>query len=117
MNVTPATVDHVIQRGDDWSFTFDIDVDGTILDLTSCTVLSQVREGYDSSTTLITDFTVAVNGSNEITLSLDETETAGITASIGYYDVLVIDTNNDYTHYLKGSVTFVGTVTIEPVVP
>lgn len=112
MNIRPATYDHKIQRGDDFSFTFDIEVDGTVLVLSGCTVLSQIREKEDQSATLIEDFTVAVNGSNEITLSLTDVQTAAITQSVGYYDVLVVNAANDDTHYVKGTITFSSTVTV-----
>jgi hypothetical protein len=114
MNITPATRNLTVQRGDDFAFTFDIelDADGTvsILDLTDATVLSQIREKPEPAATLIHDFNVAMNASNEITLSLTDTVTAAITKNVGYYDVLVI-IGDDKTHYLKGEITFLGTVT------
>lgn len=110
MNIKPATKDLRIQRGDDFAFTFDIEVDGVVLDLQAATVLSQIRSKPESSASLIADFSVAVNGDNEITLTLTDTETAAITASQGYYDVLV-DIAGDTTHYLRGEIVFTDTIT------
>lgn len=116
MKIKPAIQDLEVQRGDDWSFTFDIDVDGTILNITGMTILAQVRTEIDTSSTLIIDFDVSTNlSTNEITLSLDSATSTAITHSQGYYDVLVIN-GTDKTHYVKGSVVFTGTVTEEAVV-
>lgn len=101
---------HSIKRGDDFAFTFDIDVDGTVLNLQTDTVLSSINTKSDGSGTTIEDFTVTVNASNEVTLSLTDVQTANITESHGFYDVLVI-ADTDFTHYLKGEIDFVGTVT------
>jgi len=99
-----------IKRGDDFSRTFDIDVDGVILDLSSATVLSSINTKPDGSGYTIADFTVSVNGSDETTLTLTDVQTALITESTGFYDVLVVIAG-DYTHYLTGQIDFVGTVT------
>lgn len=112
MNITPAKKDLTIQRGDDFSFTFDIEIGGEVLDLSEATVLAQIREKAYWSATLIDDFTVAINGSNEITLSLTDTQTAAISHIIGYYDVLVV-IGTDKTHYLGGEITFKNTVTVQ----
>lgn len=114
MNIEPGVLNLRIRRGETFSKTFDIDVDGTVLNLTGATVESQIRaEPERSGATLIETFTVAVNGSNEITLSLTSTETAAITQDVGYYDVLVRDASNDDTYYLAGRVDIVGTCTVK----
>ena len=114
MTITPANKNLIVQRGDDFSFVFDIEVGGVVLDLSAATVLSQIRAKPEASATLISDFTVEVNASNEITLSLTDAETSAITHDVGYYDVLVV-IGTDKTHYLKGEITFVNTVTVQAV--
>lgn len=109
-----------IRKGVDFPFTFEIDIDGTVLDLTGATVLSQIRESQNRIAELITDFTVVVTSGAEtgylsdITLSLTDTQTAAIEQSEGFYDVLVIDGGGNDTYYLEGHVTFVGSTTVKP---
>lgn len=118
--ITPASFNITIVKGADFSFTFDIDVSGTILNLTGATVQAQIRKENKKSATLIDDFTVNVTTGAEsgydsdITLSLTDTETAAITASEGYYDVLVTDVSGNDTYYLRGKVTFLDSVTEKP---
>ena len=112
MDVTPAVQNLTIQKGDTFRFEFDIDVDGSILDLSTAVVLAQIRTGMSQTSTLIIDFTVDVSVDNVVTISLDHTETGSITHNSGFWDVLVI-IGDDRTHYIQGSVTFTGTVTIE----
>jgi hypothetical protein len=109
MYLVPATYNLDIQKGDDFSFIFDIQDNGVTLDLTGKTILSQIRTSRDSSSTLIISFTVATDEqTNEITLSLTDEQTSAITHSNGYYDVLVIN-GTDKTHYFGGTVNFLNT--------
>jgi len=110
MKIKPVVVDHEIQRGDTFDFDFDITTDDVLLDLTTSTVLSTIREKPEVDSDEIIDFTVAVDANSVVTLSLTDVQTANVTQSIGYYDVLVYNAN-DFTHYIKGTCTFVGTVT------
>jgi hypothetical protein len=111
---------HII-RGSEFSFgPFEIDIDGTILNLAGATVLSQVRASKSRIADLIAEFTVAVtNGDDtgypsDIELTLTDEETAALAQSGGWYDVLVIDVSNNDTYYLEGSVSIEGTVTVKP---
>jgi hypothetical protein len=38
MNIEPEVINFKIKRGSDWSFTFDIDVDGEVVSLVGATV-------------------------------------------------------------------------------
>jgi len=110
MKIKPVIVDHEIQRGDTFAFEFDITVDDVVLDLSTSTVLSTIKEKHEIDADEIIDFTVAVDANSVVTLSLTDVQTANITQNVGYYDVLVYD-QADFTHYVKGTCTFVGTVT------
>lgn len=112
--IIPAVQDLTIVRGADFDFTFDIDVDGTILDLTSAAVYSQLRVAERRGSTLILDFAVTVSTSNEISLSLTDEQTADIENSKGYYDVLVSDSSGNDDYYLRGKIDIIGTVTVKP---
>jgi len=110
MKIKPVIVDHEIQRGDTFTFDFDITVDDVVLDLTSATVLSSLKEKPELDADAIVDFTVAVDANSVVTLSLTDVQTANVTQNIGYYDVLIYN-GGDFTHYVKGNCTFIGTVT------
>jgi hypothetical protein len=51
---------------------------------------------------------------SEITISLTDTQTAAVTRTVGYYDVLVIDANGVDTYYLQGEIRFDGSATVKP---
>jgi len=120
--ITPASFNLTIVKGADFSFTFDIDVSGTTLDLTGATVTSEIRTDAKRDADLILEFTTAVtNGAvsgypSDVTLSLTDYQTrpAAITESEGFYDVLVTDASGNDTYYLRGHVTFLDSVTEKP---
>jgi len=112
MMISPARLDLKIRRGADFSITFDIDVDGSVLDLTGATVQSQIRRSPARTSPLIKDFTTALNPStHEITLSLTDTETAALPVVDAAYDVLVSLAGED-TYYLEGAITIMDSVTV-----
>jgi len=118
--ITPASFNLTIVKGADFSFTFDIDISGTVLNLTGATITAEIRKENKKSATLIETFTVAVTEGatsgydSDITLSLTDVETDAITASEGHYDVLVTDVAGVDTYYLRGKVTFLDSVTEKP---
>jgi hypothetical protein len=118
--ITPASFNITIVKGADFSFSFEIDISGTVLNLTGATVLSEIRDSNKKSDNLIETFTPTISiGSvtgylSDITLSLTDAETALITESEGVYDVLVTDASNVDTYYLRGRVTFLDSVTEKP---
>lgn len=119
--ITPATFNLTIVKGADFSFTFDIDVSGTILNLTGYTVRSEIRkENKKSSTPVIETFSTAITAgagtgyNSDITLSLTDTKTAAIVSPEGYYDVLLTSPSGEDTYYLRGKITFLDSVTEKP---
>lgn len=118
--IAPGTYNLHIQRGEDFSFIFDLKVDGVILDLTNALIYSQVRESNKRSSTKIIDFTCTVDdvtppnatpSLNKIKLALTDAQTKALTHDGGFYDVLVVDSNGIDTYYLEGRVTIHNSVT------
>ena len=118
--IAPGTYNLHIQRGEDFSFIFDLKLDGVILDLTGATVISQFREDNRQGSTKIEDFTATVDDVttpnaaptlNKIKLALTDAQTVAITQDGGFYDVLVIDSNGIDTYYVEGKVTVHDSVT------
>lgn len=115
MNIEPEVINFIIKRGSDWSFTFDIDVDGEVVSLVGATVLAQVRQQMERTSTKMLDMGVSVDVlTNEITISLTDVQTAGVNRTVGYYDVLVIDAGGFDTYYLQGEIRFDGAATVKP---
>lgn len=115
MNIEPEVINFSIKRGSDWSFTFDIDVDGEVVSLVGATVQAQVRQQMERTSTKLLDMATSVNlQTNEITISLTDVQTAGMTRTVGFYDVLVIDANGIDTYYLEGEIRFTGSATVKP---
>ena len=118
--ITPASFNITIVKGADFSFAFEIDINGTVLNLTGASVLAQIRQTNKKSDDLIVAFTSAISIGAEtgylsdITLSLTDAQTAAIADSEGVYDVLVTDVGNIDTYYLRGKVTFLDSVTEKP---
>jgi hypothetical protein len=110
-----------IKRGADFSFgPFEIEIDGVILNLTGATCYCQLRESQKRDSALIADITLVVTTGavtgylSDIELTLTDTQTAAITQSGGYYDVLVVNSVGNDTYYLEGKVTVFGSVTVKP---
>jgi hypothetical protein len=80
--MAPGKHDIHIYRGEDFSLEFLIEVGGVLLDLTNCTVLSQIRPFQSRvSLPIIETFTVTVDGQptpnaaptdNEVALTLTD---------------------------------------------
>ena len=118
--IAPGRYDLHIQRGEDFSFEFDLKVDGVILDLTNATVIAQFREQNNQGSTKVVDFTTTVDDVttpnatptlNKIKLQLTDAQTNAITQDGGYYDVLIISVAGIDTYYLEGKVTVHDSVT------
>jgi len=84
---------------------------GTPVDLSAYSFASQIRASVGSS--VIETFTIntdnAVNG--EIFLQLSYTETAAVTAGVYNYDLRVTDASTNKQFWVKGTITFEGTIT------
>jgi hypothetical protein len=120
MNVQPAVYNLRISKGEDFSVTFDIDIDGTILDLTGANVFAQVREYEKRTSTKLADFTTEITVGavteypSDITISMSDAISAAIIPNRGYYDILVVDAAGTDTYYIKGLIVFEDTVTVKP---
>jgi len=108
------TQDFTIKRGADFSFTFDLDIDGVVIPLAGATVLCQVREQMDRNSPKMFDMTVTVSEDDEITIAISETQSAGATRRIGYYDVLIVLSNGDDIYPVEGQIVFAGSSTVKP---
>jgi hypothetical protein len=108
---SPLQHDLIIDIGRDFNeyFGFTDDAD-TPLDMTGYTVKAQIRSGESSGSTLIAEFTVdnSALADGELWLRLTDAQTAAITASSGYYDILVTDASGTDETWVFGTVTFQG---------
>jgi hypothetical protein len=110
--VTPAVRNVRIKKGGKWSLVFDVDINGTILDLSAATVECQFREEKNLTSTLIITPTISVSVDDEITLSLTDLQTVDINPSEGYYDVWVT-IGTERICYLEGKASFPSSVTVK----
>ncbi len=85
-----------IDQGSDYSTTITIkDSNGSIIDLTDHTVISQIRKTYSSGTSTVFNTTVDVpSTSGKLTLSLTNVQTLNIIAGIYVYDVVILNTTS-----------------------
>jgi len=107
--IIPDTYPLTILRGRD----FDVEFEFADLNLTGYTARSQIRASESQDATLIEEFTIIVTPGTDSTVELDlsETETGAITQETGFYDLLLTSPSGvDYT-YIRGPVTFIGSVT------
>jgi len=99
-----------IDQGSDFSVTFNLtDENGVALDLTGYTGRAQMRKSPTSSTKK--DFTVSVEVSGSITLSMTSEYTSGITATRYMYDAEIISSGNSVTRVVEGIATVTPEIT------
>jgi len=110
----PGTHNIVIVRGEDYSLSFNVTVDSVVQTFTGGTAYAQIRESESRASTLIADFTTAIDVAGEVTITLSDTLSAAITQDLGYYDVVIRDSGGNDVYYLKGRVTVDGSVTVIP---
>ena len=92
-----------IDQGSDYSISVSMTgADGSALNLTGATFLGQVRKTHASSSIAGTFTTSHDATGGNLTLSLTDTITAGITAGRYVYDVLMTDSGGDKTRVLEG---------------
>jgi len=112
--MVPGTHDITVMRGEDFSLTFQVLINSVVLDLTGATAYAQVRaKENDRTSTLLGDFTTAIDASHYVTITLADTVSAAVTADEGWYDVLIVDSTGADTYYLRGKVTFIGSATVK----
>jgi hypothetical protein len=118
--ITPASFNITIVKGADFSFAFEIDISGTVLNLTGATVTAEIRKENKKSAILIGTLTAVVSEGavtgypSDVTLSMSDEDSGAIIAPEGHYDVLVTDASGVDTYYLRGKVTFLDSVTEKP---
>ena len=59
--ITPASFNITIVKGADFSFAFEVDISGTVLNLTGATVTSEIRDSNKKSDNLIATFTPTIS--------------------------------------------------------
>ena len=100
-----------IDQGADFSTTISLtDSNGDILSLTGYTALGQIRKTYGSSTIAATFGTSLTAATGQITLTLTDTVTAGITSGRYVYDIIITDSSGDKTRILEGQATITPSV-------
>jgi hypothetical protein len=112
-----------LHKGEDFSLSLTIEIDGVLYDLSGASVYAQIRQRAERGAKIILDFLVEVDGvpvtnpattDNEIVMSLTDAQTAAVDEGEGWYDLLVVDPAGIDTYYLEGKVTFHGSVTVKP---
>ena len=111
MAITQKTAENFsIDQGATFSKNFTITTDGsTAYDISGIVLVSEMRKGYDSSSTTATFTASVVTGASGIyKLQLSEPTTASITAGRYVYDVELIlaDSTIEKVHY--------GVITVHP---
>jgi hypothetical protein len=101
-----------IYAGDDYEAVVTVvDDQGNPFDLTGYVAQSQIRTSLtDNSPTPAATFACTIN-SNQITMILDHTQTAGLTKSGYVWDIQVIDASGWITTLLAGGVSMTMEVT------
>ena len=103
-----ATVSNIfIDQGATFTTTVTInDSTGSALDLTSYTALAQIRKTYASTTSTSFTSTFATDRTTgQITISLTDTQTAGLDSGRYVYDVLITDGSDVKTRVVEGIAT------------
>ena len=93
-----------IYQGTTFKRSFQIKEDSTILDITGYSFEGAMAQNYHTSTT--TSFTTAITDAADgtFTISLTDTQTAGLTAGRYVYNVKMTDTATDKTQLLHGEI-------------
>ncbi len=109
----PVVYDLTIYRGADYVQWFRLEQpNGTPVDLTGCTITSQIRRAVKDSAPLIEAFTVDMPApaSGQFYLTLSRAKTAAVQWPRGFYDVLITTPADLAAVYIEGRVTFRNTV-------
>ena len=92
-----------IDQGTDFSVTVDVtDTDGSVLDLDGYSASAQIRKTYTSSSVSAT-FGTSISASNgQVTLTLSDTVTAGLSAGRYVYDLNIESSGGQTTRVVEG---------------
>ena len=92
-----------IDQGTDFSITVDVtNADGSVLNLDGYTAAAQIRKTYGSSTISATFSTSIAAATGQVTLSLTDTQTSGLTSGRYVYDLNITSSGNVTTRVVEG---------------
>jgi hypothetical protein len=92
-----------IDQGTDFSITVDVtDSAGDILDLSNYTASAQIRKTYTSSTVSETFSTTISALAGQVTLSLTDTQTAGLDGGRYVYDLNITSNGGVTSRVIEG---------------
>ena len=100
-----------IDQGADFSTTISLtDSNGQVLSLTGYSAVGQIRKTYGSSSVAATFGTSLSAATGQITLTLTDTVTGGMSSGRYVYDIIITDSSGDKTRILEGQVTITPSV-------
>ena len=92
-----------IDQGTDFTVTIDVtNTDGSVLNLSNYTAASQLRKTYGSSNATVSFTTSIAAAQGQVTLSLTDTQTSGITAGRYVYDLNITSAGGVTTRVVEG---------------
>ena len=101
-----------IDQGTDFNVTVDVtNTDGSVLNLSNYTAVSQIRKTYGSSTVSATFATSIASAQGQVTLTLTDTQTAGLAAGRYVYDLNITSSAGQTTRVVEGQVVLTPGVT------
>jgi len=112
----PIRKEWKFQEDDDVTITFLMKENGTLVSLIGGTAFSQIREGEDAASTLISEGTVDITD-NIITVVFSKADLAAYVGQIVYGNIRFKDVANKYLTLLKFSSEIESTNTREVVIP
>ena len=95
-----------IDQGADFSTTLSLtDSNGDVLNLTGYSALGQMRKTFGSSTISATLGVWVTAATGQVTLTLTDVITAGLSSGRYVYHILLTDSSGDKTRILEGHAT------------
>lgn len=92
-----------IDQGTDYSITVDVtDSAGDILNLSGYTASAQIRKTYSSSTVSETFSTSIAEATGQVTLSLTDTQTSGLSSGRYVYDLNITSSGGNTSRVIEG---------------
>jgi D-Tyr-tRNAtyr deacylase len=92
-----------IDQGTDFSVTVDVtDIDGSVLNLSGYTASAQIRKTYTSSNVSATFGTSISEAAGQVTLTLSDTVTAGLSPGRYVYDLNIESSGGQVTRVVEG---------------
>ena len=105
MAIAPGTYDMTIQRRSDHSVNFELkDSNNSAVNLTGCTLTSQVWD--ESRTSKAADATITVTNAagGLFTWKATDTQTTTLTATEYKYDILLTDGSGNKEYWVEGTI-------------